>query len=428
LATLQTKIVTAGDPVRIDSNWTVSGIVTADDRSGNFYKQIVIEDSTGGMTILIDATSLYAKYPIGRKLYIKLQGLYYGKYGGLPQIGSSPDNSGAITKLSPAKADSAVIKANFPNPLPSHHFSDLSQLKSLNSSMLSRLITIDAVQVQTTDTSKTYAQSYLIASGTNINLEDCSKNKIIMRTSGYASFLNYKVPSGRGSLTAIYTVYNGTPQLVIRDTNDLKFYSDRCNATVPMLTLDSLRKLYTTGTVTLPSAMISAVVISDLANGNVSAGNFVIEDGSKKGVILYVSGGGYNLGDSLLIDVSGATLQIYKGALELTAASSVITKVGTGKQNSISPSVVTLANLNANFANYESTLVQINNATVPAGTYSGNATMSDGSGSTISLYTASAATFASQTLWTGAKTVTGIATPYTSGNELKLRNPAIDVK
>ena len=32
---------------------TIYGIVTADDRSGNFYKQIVIQDSTGGMTIAI---------------------------------------------------------------------------------------------------------------------------------------------------------------------------------------------------------------------------------------------------------------------------------------------------------------------------------------------------------------------------------------
>src|ERR1035438_2308316 len=41
---------------------TIYGIVTADDRSGNFYKQIVIQDSTGGRSIGIDQTNLYADY------------------------------------------------------------------------------------------------------------------------------------------------------------------------------------------------------------------------------------------------------------------------------------------------------------------------------------------------------------------------------
>ena len=430
IASLKTKIVTAGDPVRIDSNWTVYGIVTADDRSGNFYKQIVIEDSTGGINVLIDGTSLYSKYPIGRKIYLKLQGLYFGKYGGLAQIGSTPDNTGAITNISTAKADSVLVKANFPNTVPNHNFTDLSQLKTLNSAMLNRIVTIQGVQVVSTDTTKTYAQPPSVSSGTNINIEDCSKNKIIIRTSGYANFSTYKVPKGKGTLTAVYTVYNGTPQLVIRDTDDLKFYDDRCNATVPMLTIDSMRKLYPgSGTITLGSAMVTGVVISDLANGNISSGNFILEDGSKKGVILYISGGGYNLGDSLLIDVSGGTLQLYPttgvGSLELKVSSSAVTKVGTLK--TVAPIVITIADLNANFSNYESTLVQINNASVPAGTYSGNKTMTDLSSGSILLYTSTGAAFASQTVWTGAKTVTGIATPYSS-NEIKLRNPAIDVK
>jgi hypothetical protein len=58
--------------VRIDSDYTVYGIVTADDKSGNFYKQIVIQDSTAGLTVLIDNNSLFNEFPVGRKVYIKL--------------------------------------------------------------------------------------------------------------------------------------------------------------------------------------------------------------------------------------------------------------------------------------------------------------------------------------------------------------------
>src|SRR4051812_36400252 len=64
-----------GGAVKIDSDIVVYGIVAADDRSGNFYKQIVVQDSTGGMTVLIDGKNLYNEFPIGRKVYIKCKGL-----------------------------------------------------------------------------------------------------------------------------------------------------------------------------------------------------------------------------------------------------------------------------------------------------------------------------------------------------------------
>ena len=52
--------------------------------------------------------------------------------------------------------------------------------------------------------------------------------------------------------------------------------------------------------------------------------------------------------------------------------------------------------------------------------------LNDGTGS-ITLYTATGATFAGTAVPTTPKTVVGIATPFTSGNEIKLRDPAIDV-
>ncbi|MEI2750497.1 MAG: DUF5689 domain-containing protein [Ferruginibacter sp.] len=53
----------------------ISGVVVANDKSGNFYKQLFIQDSTGAMQLLLDANSLYVTYPVGRKVYIKCKGL-----------------------------------------------------------------------------------------------------------------------------------------------------------------------------------------------------------------------------------------------------------------------------------------------------------------------------------------------------------------
>jgi hypothetical protein len=71
-------------------------------------------------------------------------------------------------------------------------------------------------------------------------------------------------------------------------------------------------------------------------------------------------------------------------------------------------------------------LVKIINATITGGgTYNGNKTLSDGTGS-VRLYTAQGATFSGNNVPTVPKTFVGIGTLYTP-NEIKLRDPAIDV-
>jgi len=38
-------------PTLMDTNTIIAGIVTADDESGAFYKEMIIQDSTGGLSI-----------------------------------------------------------------------------------------------------------------------------------------------------------------------------------------------------------------------------------------------------------------------------------------------------------------------------------------------------------------------------------------
>ena len=54
----------------------IAGIVVCDDKSGNYFKQIAIQDATGGLLVRLDASNLYTTFPVGRKVYIKLKGLY----------------------------------------------------------------------------------------------------------------------------------------------------------------------------------------------------------------------------------------------------------------------------------------------------------------------------------------------------------------
>lgn len=230
IAQLKQKLGTSGAATRIDSAWTIYGIVTADDRSGNLYKQINIEDSTSGIVILIDANSLYTKYPVGRKVYVNLQGLYFGFYGGLPQIGLT-DASGRMSQIPGTAVDKFIIRADFPHPVVTDTF-NLSQISAVNNSLLNRLITVRDVEFEDAELGKTYAEDPNTAtqSGTDRYIHSCSGTASVnVRTSNYANFQNVKLPGGKGTITALYTVYNGKVQLIIRDTSDVKFYDVRCD-------------------------------------------------------------------------------------------------------------------------------------------------------------------------------------------------------
>jgi len=58
-----------GNIEQITVDKTISGIVIADDESGEFYKTIVIQDSTGGIAVKLDGYDLYTKYPRQASVY-----------------------------------------------------------------------------------------------------------------------------------------------------------------------------------------------------------------------------------------------------------------------------------------------------------------------------------------------------------------------
>lgn len=220
--------------VAIDSDVVVAGIVVMDDRSGNYYKKMVIQDSTGGIEIIIDQYNLYNDYPVGRKVYIKCKGLFLGNYGQNLQLGYTPDQTGTLSNIPSVLVSDFIVKANYPNPVVPDTVT-LSQLASPNGAKkyLNTLVAIKKAEFAEDFVNIPYAQLASLASATNLTVNDCSGGTITMRNSGYAKFQPYLTPSGNGVLVGIYTRYNTTPQLYIRDTSDVQFYGDRCDGSTP---------------------------------------------------------------------------------------------------------------------------------------------------------------------------------------------------
>jgi len=81
-------------PVEIVNDWALRGIITATDKEdGNFYKEAYIEDATGGLRLVFEATSgLY----IGDSVIVNVKGLWLGDWISNPDITITQDNNSQV--------------------------------------------------------------------------------------------------------------------------------------------------------------------------------------------------------------------------------------------------------------------------------------------------------------------------------------------
>ena len=197
-----------GNAVTIDSNYTIFGNITSEETNGNFYKEVFIQDISGAIKLKLKASGgLY----IGDSVRINVQGLTMSDYGELIQL-DNVDVDQQVVKIATEK---------FITP----YEATISQL-SLSEDQ-SRLVKLNNVEFS--ELGITYADAVNLSTGSR-TLSDCNGNIMSVRTSGYANFADDTLPSGNGSITGIFTIYNSEKQFVIRDINEVTMDSSRCNA------------------------------------------------------------------------------------------------------------------------------------------------------------------------------------------------------
>ena len=209
----------------ISTNIIISGIVVADDKSGNLYKQLFIQDATGGLQIMLDANSLYGTYPVGRKIFIKCNGLTISDYNKTMMLGvkaivaGSPSLEGIPANL----ISKYVIGGSLNNPVVPKvvTWADLGGTGSINMQdpLIGTLIQLNDYRFEIP--TGTYSDTSAYKSTVNRNINSCGSQTLIVRTSAYSNFAAQPVAAGRGSILAMYTVFGNTRQLIIRDTSDV---------------------------------------------------------------------------------------------------------------------------------------------------------------------------------------------------------------
>ena len=215
----QLKALCTSDLVLINENAVLECVVNANDESGNLYKEIFIEDETGGIQFDVNIKNLYADFPIGTKIRINCNGMHIGFYKGVFQLGGEYSNH--IGQLSPSDFYNKVfpIETNVPiTPV-------ITNIDKLSDSLVGKIITLKNVEFLSSELGKIYAE--ISNYPTDRYLEDTTGNTIIVNTSSYADFASIQLPKYKGTITAVLSKYLDNYQLYIRSLKDVKMIYPR---------------------------------------------------------------------------------------------------------------------------------------------------------------------------------------------------------
>jgi hypothetical protein len=207
----------------ITGHVVITGVVTANDESGNLYKKMIIQDNEQAIELSIDKNSVYNTFRLGQQVFVECEGLYAGTYGDKQLIGYKyQNNSGEwqVGRMPGEIFDNQVFRHDFPGEDPK---ADTVKIADLTEATTDRLVCLKNVKF-TDGGDKTFADQGPNATARKI--VDVEGKSIIVYTSKYANFANKVLPKGWGNLTGIMSSHKKTWQLVIRDTTDIENFVD----------------------------------------------------------------------------------------------------------------------------------------------------------------------------------------------------------
>lgn len=208
---------TVGGPVVINAQ------VISDDYEGNIYKSIYLQDATGGIEFKAGLVGASLFYKRGEIVSLNCNALQLGQYGGTINIGlpTAADSRYETAYLSEQMTFQRLARKREKQEL---KIVDLT-IPTLSPQYTHMLVRLKGVQFISSELFSTYADplNKVNVSAVERTLEDADGNTIVLRSSSYARFAGLRVPEGSGEIVAILGYFNGKPQLLISNPQDLSF-------------------------------------------------------------------------------------------------------------------------------------------------------------------------------------------------------------
>ena len=103
-----------------DDDMVIGGRVISDDRAGNVYRELYLQDETGVISVKIGLSSLYSDYKLGQMVYVRCGGLTIGQYNGMPQLGMEDPTGEYETAYLDNRylIDAHVVRGEWGDPVP----------------------------------------------------------------------------------------------------------------------------------------------------------------------------------------------------------------------------------------------------------------------------------------------------------------------
>jgi len=186
-----------------------------------------------GFSVAIDDTNLYTKnLYTGRKVFIKLNGLYFAIVDGSLKIGGLFE--GEVGRISQFTYRNNVIPS-CDEVTEDALVTPMTIAQAESNSALNRLIEIDDVQFLASEVGEVYYDEALDLGGaTNRTIVDVYGANMVFRVSSFANFSGDVIPNESGKIRGVMTKFGDTFQFIPRKSSDIMLTEERMGPLTPI--------------------------------------------------------------------------------------------------------------------------------------------------------------------------------------------------
>ncbi|MEZ4801380.1 MAG: DUF5689 domain-containing protein [Gelidibacter sp.] len=364
------------DPIYIE------GYVVSSDQSGNFFEELIIQNKTDdsdpsenprlGFNVMINARALYETYEIGRKVYVKLNGLGIGESNGVLVIGKAVGNT--IEQIQESEFRNYVIRgAEVATITPK-----VALIGDLTEADENTFVQFNDVQIDRNQLSLTYAGEATDEFDGFRTLLSCEDGATIsLQTSTFADFKSLPIPQGKGNIKGIFTRDFGDDfnVLVINSRGDVDMNNpERCDPAI----LDCTGATSTTDVLfsqNFEGTSESALTAAGWINVNTNGGSF-------KYSLRTFSGNSYMQVSAFNSNENPYEAWLITPAVNLDASTleQLTFKTNAGYYNGAALNVYVSTDFTGNVADIDDATWMLVDATLPTGPSSGYGTTFTNSG------------------------------------------------
>lgn len=327
----------------------IKGVITANDISGNFYKEIYVQDESGGINIKIEETALFETFKLNHEITIAVNGMTLYKTNGEFVLG--------------------ILKGDTFSGIQEKDFYRFFYLGEKTQNVTPKAIEINAISEENVGSLVAIASVQFIEESTFVinnkdtksAVTDCFANEIFVATSRRFKNGDSLLPQENGIIIGILQ-YDKKYQLRIRDLEDVsQMNTERCNVlqNATEISLETLLMRFGESSEEIVENLkIKGTITSNYSTLNLEETKAIMQSGDVGIELEFNAPHQLKVNSEVEIALRGLSIKKNKNGFLLTKITSehILSSVDG---NTIRPEIVGLEAFLS--GNYQNKLIQINN-------------------------------------------------------------------